>query len=206
MAVRFGAKPGVLVALLAFSAVPHVALASAASSTALREAGTALDQGDYAVALRLIRPLADEGEPLAEYALGGMYAHGFGVPQNYPEAMKWLHTAAAKGIAAAQYELGFMYENGQGVAQDFTQAAYWYEQAAERGDDSSEVNLGYLYENGKGVARDLVQAYKWYHLAAIAKGNPIAQSCQLIRDALAARMTAKQIEEAKRLAAMVQPN
>jgi TPR repeat protein len=204
--VRFGVKPGLLfVALLAVSAAPQSVYASAASMITLKEAGTALDRGEFAVALRLIRPLADQGDPLAQYALGGMYAYGFGVPQSYPEAVKWLQAAAAKGISQAQYELGFMYENGHGVAQDFAQAAYWYQQAAEQGDDSSEVNLGYLYENGKGVDRDFVQAYKWYHLAATAKSNPVAEACQLIRDALAVRMTDNQIAEAKRLAAMVQP-
>jgi hypothetical protein len=204
-AVRTGAKAVLFVAILAMSALPNIAMASTSSSALLREAGSALDRGEFAAALQLIQPLADQGEPLAEYALGGMYAYGFGVTRSYPEAVKWLRTAAGKGIAPAQYELGYMYENGQGVTQDFAEAARWYRMAAEQGDDSSEVNLGYLYESGKGVARDLVQAYKWYHLAATAKDNPVAQSCLLIRDALAARMTAKQIEEAKRLATMVQP-
>jgi TPR repeat protein len=47
------------------------------------------NKGDYATALRLIRPLADKGNADAQYNLGVLYEKGQGVPQDYAEAMKW---------------------------------------------------------------------------------------------------------------------
>jgi uncharacterized protein len=47
-------------------------------------ADAAYAKGDYATALRLLRPLADQGNASAQYNLGVMHANGHGVPQNYP--------------------------------------------------------------------------------------------------------------------------
>ena len=40
----------------------------------------AYEAKDYATALRLWRPLADQGHPLAQFNLGKMYRKGEGVP------------------------------------------------------------------------------------------------------------------------------
>jgi hypothetical protein len=51
------------------------------------EDGVAADKrGDYATALRLWRPLADQGDASAQNNLGFMYENGHGVPQDYAEA------------------------------------------------------------------------------------------------------------------------
>ena len=55
----------------------------------LEDAAAALDRSDYATALRLFRPLAEKGNPRAQFNLGFMYANGRGVPKNYAEALKW---------------------------------------------------------------------------------------------------------------------
>src|SRR5262249_61796453 len=49
----------------------------------------AYGKGDYAAALLLLRPLADQGTARAQIILGVMYSRGQGVAQNYDEAMKW---------------------------------------------------------------------------------------------------------------------
>ena len=56
--------------------------------------------------MRLLRPLADQGDATAQYDLGLMYAKGQGVPQDYAEAVKWFRKAADQGDASAQYNLG----------------------------------------------------------------------------------------------------
>ncbi len=43
----------------------------------------AYKRGDYATALRLWRPLAEQGDADAQFNLGLMYANGEGVPQDY---------------------------------------------------------------------------------------------------------------------------
>jgi len=41
-----------------------------------------------------LRPLADQGNALAQLGLGGMYANGQGVPQDYAQAVIWYRKAA----------------------------------------------------------------------------------------------------------------
>jgi TPR repeat protein len=50
--------------------------AGAAFAGPYEEAKTAYDNGDYATALRLIRPFAEQGRADAQYNLGLMYANG----------------------------------------------------------------------------------------------------------------------------------
>ena len=130
------------------------------------EAMAAYVKADYATALRLFRPLADEGVVHAEYILAGMYANGRGVPQNYPQALTWYRKAANEGDADAQIDLGRMSENGVGAPQDYTEAAKWYRLAALQSIDRAEYSLGTLYAEGRGVPRNYTTALKWFRQAA----------------------------------------
>ena len=99
----------------------------------VEDAVAAHDRGEYATALRLLRPLADQGHAAAEYKLGDMYKFGQGVPRNWATAMGWYRKAADQGYARAQDSLGVMYEFGQGVPQDYVLAVTWYRKAADQG-------------------------------------------------------------------------
>ena len=92
----------------------------------------AYHSGDYATALRLWRPLAEQGYAPAQNKLGFMHRKGRGVPRGFATAVKWFRLAAERGHARAQYNLGFSYENGGGVRQDFVQAHMWFSLAASR--------------------------------------------------------------------------
>ncbi len=92
----------------------------------------AYERGDYATALKELRPLAEQGDAKAQTSLGSMYGKGEGVPQDYAEAMKWHRLAAGQGNASAQFTLGFMYNRGRGVTQDYIQAHMWLNLAAGR--------------------------------------------------------------------------
>jgi len=59
--------------------------------------------GDYATALRLLKPLAEQGLADAQFNLGVMYATGRGVPQDDVRAHMWYNLAAA-GFPAAEAE------------------------------------------------------------------------------------------------------
>ena len=48
----------------------------------------AYERGDYATALDEWLPLAKSGIAHAQYALGAIYDHGYGLPQDYAEAIK----------------------------------------------------------------------------------------------------------------------
>ncbi len=59
-------------------------------------------RGDYATALKEWRPLAEQGDALAQYNLGVMYFMGRGVPQDDVQARMWLNLAAAQGHEPAR--------------------------------------------------------------------------------------------------------
>ncbi len=73
------------------------------------EGVAAYERGDYAMALREFRPLAEQGYAGAQNNLGLMYARGRGVPQDYAAAVKWYRKAAEQGYVEAQHNLGFNY-------------------------------------------------------------------------------------------------
>jgi hypothetical protein len=188
-----------------------VSLSGAAAATAvagpLEDGQSASERGDYARAMQLWRPLADRGNPDAQYHVGVLYADGRGVTRDHRKALLWYRNAAEQGNAAAQDALGDMYYLAIGVPQDYAQAANWYRQAAERGYGLAQVSLGILYEQGWGVPQDPVQAYMWFSLA-VSGARALGvddQDAARFRDAVAARMIAAQIAEARRLAAARSP-
>ncbi len=172
-----------------------VLLAGPATAGAFEDGLSAANRQDYATALRIWRPLADQGDASAQYNLGVMYANGQGVPKDDVQAVKWFRLAADQGQATAQYNLGFMYDNGRGVPKDYVQAVKWYRLAADQGDAMAQTNLGSMYTKGRGVPRDYVLAYMWSNLGA-AGGN---EQGGKNRDLDAAHMTPADISEAQRL-------
>ncbi len=158
-------------------------------------------RGDYSTALLEFKPLAEQGDSLAQDSLGFMYSKGQGVPQDYAEAVKWYRKAAEQGEAPAQHGLGDMYSKGQGVPQDYAEAVKWYRKAAEQGAARAQNDLGFMYHKGRGVTQDYVQAHNWYNLAA--SRLPPGKDRDLAvknRDIVAEKMTPAQIAEAQRLA------
>jgi TPR repeat protein len=127
-----------------------VALAGAAVAGPFEDGGAAFVRGDYATAMRLWRPLAEQGDALAQSNLGQMYSKGQGAPQDYAAAASWYRKAAEQGVDTAQTNLGRMYDIGQGVPQDYATAIRWYRKAAEQGDAFAQYNLGIMYANGRG--------------------------------------------------------
>jgi len=65
----------------------------------------AYNRGDYVPAIRLFRPLAEQGNAKAQSLIGGMYRRGQGVARNSIRAFIWLSRAAARGDAGAKTEL-----------------------------------------------------------------------------------------------------
>jgi TPR repeat protein len=62
----------------------------------------AYNRGDYLPAIRLFRPLAEQGNPKAQSVLGAMYRRGQGVARNPIRALMWLSFAAKRGDAKAR--------------------------------------------------------------------------------------------------------
>ncbi len=117
-------------------------LAVPAAADPIDDAVAARLNGDYAKALKLLRPLADQGNAAAQSNLGFMHATGMGLPQDRAEAAKWYRRAAEQGRANAQYNLGRMYAIGQGVPKDQAEMVKWWRAAAEQGDTPAQFNIG----------------------------------------------------------------
>ncbi len=180
-----------------------VMLTGGAVAGPLEEGLAAAKRGDYATALRLLRPLAEQGHARAQFNLGVAYANGRGVPQDHAEAVKWWRLAAAQGYALAQAHLGIMYDKGLGVPQDHAEAVKWFRLAAAQGNALAQLNLGALYANGQGVPQDSVQAHMWFYLAASrfsAPEAPYRDQAVKYRDIVASKMTPAQLAEAQKLA------
>jgi uncharacterized protein len=90
-------------------------------------------RGDNALAVRLLRPLAEQGNAPAQYHLGTRYFQGAGVPQDDAEALKWFRRSADQDNADGQGALGSMYYTGRGVPQDYVLAHMWFNLSAARG-------------------------------------------------------------------------
>lgn len=97
------------------------------------------NEGNYEAALLEWRPLAEQGDPAAQYGLGVFYANGHGVAQNDAEAIRWYRLAAANGHAEAQNHLGGMYFTGRGVLQDYRLAHMWFNIASVNGSLSASA-------------------------------------------------------------------
>lgn len=155
-----------IVAAALLLAMAGAVVAAPAPSAELLSAEAAYHRGDYATALRLLKPLAEKGDPNAQYNLAILYYEGRGVPRNYAEAAKWYRKAADQGDVSAQYNLGNMYKDGQGVPQDYAEAVKWFRKAAEQGDAKAATNLAVRYASGQGVPKSQVEALKWFRVAA----------------------------------------
>src|ERR1700755_867706 len=91
-----------------------IALAISSFGQADNPVQAAMDKKDYATAVKLLRPLADQGDPQAQGLLGGLYAEGLGTKKNPVEAVTLWRKAAGQKLAPAQYNLGIAYGMGKG--------------------------------------------------------------------------------------------
>jgi TPR repeat protein len=67
----------------------------------LEDADAAVKKRDYATAVRIIRPLAEQGDARAQYTLGLFYDNGLGVPQDRVTSYMWFDLSAAQGKEGA---------------------------------------------------------------------------------------------------------
>jgi hypothetical protein len=126
----------------------------------------AYNAGDFAKALKIWGPVAENGDAVAQYSLGKLLENGgAGVPRDPAAAAKWYQRSASQGIAAAQNNLGLMYAQGRGVPLDVARAAKFWLDAAAKDHVIAQFNLGLAYFRGEGVAEDRGEAVRWFRRA-----------------------------------------
>jgi TonB family protein len=151
-----------ILAMLASACAP-------AEAAAIDDGQTAYNSGDYATALRLWRPLAEQGDARAQNNLGVIYENAKGVAQDINEAARWYRLAAAQGYGGAQYNLGLIYAIGRGgVQRDPLRAYMWFTLAAM----SQSGNAGSLVTQTRDVFAGVMT------MEQIAAASAMAQTCQ----------------------------
>ncbi len=169
----------------------------------------AYQEGYYATAMRLARPLATEGDARAQLTLGLLYYHGNGSRRDPNEALKWFRRAADQDDAVAQFQLGVLYSKGESVPQDPDEALKWFRRAADLGDAPAQYNLELFYAKGVAGEPDNVSAHMWFNLAAAhfpASDSDDRGAAARNRDLVAKKMTPKEIAAAQKLAHDWKPN
>lgn len=175
--------------------------AEIAAAKGLNNARAAFDDRDYARALDLLLPLAEDGNADAQTLIGSMYRTGLlGMP-DYDEAALWFEAAIEQQHPDALFNLGLMYfqhellpPDGSATRYAFSEAAFTrFRQSAELGHSKAQLYLGHMYAEGLGVERDPIEAYKWYQLSAWQR-NSLASSA---RDRLSGKLSSDQLDEAK---------
>ncbi len=158
-------------------AVALVITLTSPAQAGFREGLAAYYRLDYATALAEWRPLAEEGDPQAQYQLGILHYRGDGVIQDYGQAAKWFRRAAERGDADAQFNLGLLYAEGKGMPRNLVRARMWFALAAQRYETSQDQDWA--------VANRTLAARK--------------------RDWIASRLSAAEIAKADRLARLWKP-
>src|SRR6476620_9915568 len=158
-----------------------VALLSAPLSAQTVKAGIdAWQRADYASAVAIWRPLAEQGDADAAFNLGQAYRLGRGVTINLGAAQSWFLRAATSGHVDAQTTLGLLlFQNG-----DQAGGLKWLKQAAEKGEPRALLVYGTALYNGDGVTQDRILGYAYVNRAAAAGLAPakdtLAQLDQLM--------------------------
>lgn len=148
---------------------------------------------DFTKAYQLFVEEAQNGNALAMYDLGRMYADGLGVEINHNLAQEWyskafvaFNTVESKGSKPyTQYRIGKMYAAGLGTQQDFEKAVNWFKRAVEKNHKYAQYSLAGMYYRGQGVEQHYEVAFNLYKKSAD-QNNPYAsyELAKMLRDGL----------------------
>ena len=159
-------------------ALLHTSAATPVPSEQLDDGISAWEIQEYDKAIALIKPLAEQGNPEAQYFMGTFYWYGSGVDRSTPVAQKWFAQAFAGWLAAAEagnadamVEIARMYTAGLGTDRDVDVALRWVHKAIDLNATAAYGVLADMYLEGDGVEKNRDQALKYYQKGAEA-GDP----------------------------------
>lgn len=123
-----------------------------------------LQNQDYVAAFEALRPLAEQGNALAQYHVGKILLDGRAGKKDITAGRIFLEKAAIAGDVFAQRDLGIFFRRGE--TPDPKQALKWLEAAAKQGEPFSGAEISVLYKYGTGVPQDLKKAVQWLRFSA----------------------------------------
>ncbi len=148
---------------------------------------SAYEIGAYEVAFGEFRPLAQSGDPAAQYHLGLMFRDGRGVQKDPVTALGWFICAAGLGGQAGAEVAGTDSQLRTDAAKSAEQLSSALDPAsvsvaqekarscrataekhalAQSGDPAAQYDLGLMFKDGRGVQKDPVTALGWFICAA----------------------------------------
>ncbi|MCQ4936014.1 MobP3 family relaxase [Anaerotignum propionicum] len=155
--------------------------------------GTEQQQPDFEQACILLLEESENGNALATFDLGRIYADGLGVEMDGEKAQEYYEKALAdfqfvenkKSWKYTQYRIGKMYARGLGTEQNYEVVADWFEKSANQKYKFAEYSLGSQYLRGQGVEQNDEQAFALY-LRSAKQGFPYAdfEVAKMYRDAI----------------------
>jgi uncharacterized protein len=124
----------------------------------------AWQQGDYDKAVGAWRPLAQAGDPDAQFNMGQAYKLGRGVKADMAVALDWYRKASAQGHIRAEDNLGLLM-----FQQDDRAGALPYlQRSAARGEPRAQYIVGTALFNGDLAPKDWPRAYALMNRASAA--------------------------------------
>ena len=124
----------------------------------------AWQQGDYEKAVRVWRPLAQAGDPDAQFNMGQANKLGRGVKADMAVALDWYRKAAAQGHVRAEDNLGLlMFQQGERAS-----ALPYLQRSAARGEPREQYIVGTALFNGDLTTKNWPRAYALMSRAAAA--------------------------------------
>jgi cell division septation protein DedD len=159
-----------------------IATAGPLSAQSVKAGIEAWQRSDYAGAVEIWRPLAEKGDPDAEFNLGQAYRLGRGVATNLAAAKTWFERAANQGHVDAETTLGLLlFQN-----QDQAEGLKWLKKAAEQGEPRALLVYGTALVNGDSVTQDPVLGYAYVSRAAAQGLEPAKQTLDQLDQLLSA--------------------
>lgn len=162
----------------------------------------AWQHSDYAGAVAIWRPLAEKGDPDAEFNLGQAYRLGRGVPTNLAAAQTWFVRAANKGHLDAETTLGLLlFQNN-----DQASGLKWLKKAADQNEPRAQLVYGTALFNGDGVTQDPLLGYAYVSRAAAQGLEPARQTLAQLDKMLPAQDRQKGLALARTTAKAASPS
>lgn len=137
----------------------------------------AIKNGNFAEAYYLWRPLAEAGDPSAQYGIGWMYHNGYGLSINDKKAYEWWSQAAAQNYIEAVFSIGTLYQFGYGaLKKDMKIALGYYLMATVAGHEESQLILQTMLNRGDRRIKPILSALLLYYLHSTIAGEPESEA------------------------------
>lgn len=180
-------------------------ISSPAFADSFEEGKAAYQKRDWFNAIRILRPLAEQGDDRALVILGNMYNDGNGVKQDHMEALNHYKRAILKDNATAMTSIATMYAQGIGVERDFKKGYDFFVKAANLGNPAAQIMVASIYIEGHpelpDVKADPTRAYAMYRVVELNSDEPrFVRMASELSKRLISMLDAEQVLEAEQMA------